>query len=72
MIKYLENRIWSLNAKILKTDANPDEVNKQLNDSVKSGLFANNGIQFTYTQNPIGELLIRKLGNFAGTNRIGP
>jgi hypothetical protein len=61
MIKYLENRIWSLNAKILKTDANPEEVNKQLNDSIPSGLFTNGGIQFSYTQNPIGNYSFRNV-----------
>jgi hypothetical protein len=60
VIKYLENRIWSLNAKIIKTDADPDEVNQQLKDKLTEGLFSDGGIRFSYTQNPIGNYSFRQ------------
>jgi hypothetical protein len=59
IIKYLENRVWSLNAKIIKTDASPEEVNNELNDKLKGKLFSNGGIMFSYTQNPIGNYSFR-------------
>jgi hypothetical protein len=59
MIKYLENRVWSLNAKILKTDADPNEVNRRLNESLTSGLFSGGGIRFSYSENPIGNYSCR-------------
>jgi hypothetical protein len=61
VIKYLENRIWSLNAKIIKTDADPAEVNNQLTEKITSGLFADGGIRFSYAQNPIGNYSLRAL-----------
>jgi hypothetical protein len=60
VIKYLENRIWSLNAKIVKTDADPGEVNRQLNEKLAGGLFSAGGIRFSYTQNPIGNYSFRQ------------
>jgi len=59
MIKYIENRIWALNAKILNTAATADEVNKQLAATIKTGLFASGGIHFSYTHNPIGNYSLR-------------
>lgn len=60
MIKYLENRVWSLNAKIVKTDADPEEVNRQLKNKITEGIFSDGGIRFDYTMNPIGNYSIRQ------------
>jgi hypothetical protein len=60
MIKYLENRVWSLNAKIIKTDAYPEEVNRQLQNKLTEGIFADGGILFDYAMNPIGNYSLRQ------------
>jgi hypothetical protein len=59
MIKYLENRIWSLNAKIIESEADSSVVNSQLRLLLKEGLFSNGGIVFSYSQNPIGNYSFR-------------
>ena len=59
MIKCLENRIWSLNARILTTDADPKSINRQLNDTIKEGIFSNGGLRFLYSENPIGNYSFR-------------
>jgi hypothetical protein len=59
MIKYLENRIWSLNAKIINTEADPNEVNRQLMERIPSGIFSDGGIIFSYSENPIGNYSFR-------------
>ena len=59
MIKYLENRIWALNARIEKTDADAEEVNRQLETLVTKGIFAGGGIRFSYSENPIGNYSFR-------------
>lgn len=59
MIKYLENRIWSLNAKIIESEAESAKVNNQLQLLLKEGLFSNGGIVFSYSQNPIGNYSFR-------------
>jgi hypothetical protein len=60
MIKYLENRIWSLNSKIIKTDANQAEINQQLSEKITEGIFANGGITFYYSENPVGNYSLRQ------------
>jgi hypothetical protein len=60
MIKYLENRVWSLNAKIIKKDADPGEVNRQLKNKISEGIFADGGIRFDYSMNPIGNYSLRQ------------
>lgn len=59
MIKYLENRIWALNARIIKTDADTEEVNRQLETLITGGIFAGGGIRFSYSENPIGNYSFR-------------
>jgi len=59
MIKYLENRIWSLNAKIINTEISAEEINIQLKNKITSGLFADGGLEFSYTKNPIGNYSFR-------------
>lgn len=60
MIKYLENRLWSLNAKIINTNADPDEITARLNSLITTGIFSNDGIRFQYSSNPIGNYSIRQ------------
>lgn len=59
MIRYLENRIWALNARIVKTDADVEDVNRQLEAQLADGLFAGGGIRFMYSGNPIGNYSFR-------------
>jgi len=59
MILYLENRIWALNARIMETSANPVEINQQLNSRLKEGLFCDGGVEFSYSENPIGNYSFR-------------
>lgn len=59
MIKYLENRVWSLNAKIVNTEADPAEINRLLAEKLTSGIFAGEGIRFSYSENPIGNYSFR-------------
>jgi hypothetical protein len=59
MIKYLENRIWSLNAKIINTQADLNEVNSQLMTRIPTGIFSDGGIIFSYSENPIGNYSFR-------------
>lgn len=60
MIKYLENRIWSLNARIIKIDAEIEEINNQLASRLSDGLFAQGGVRFSYTPNPVGNYSLRQ------------
>ncbi|HOW30241.1 MAG TPA: hypothetical protein PLP88_01620 [Bacteroidales bacterium] len=59
MIKYLENRVWALNARIVKTDADADEVNNKLESLITDGIFAGGGLKFLYSENPIGNYSFR-------------
>ncbi len=59
MIKYLENRIWSLNAKITNTECNVEEINQLLETKITTGIFAEGGLLFSYSQNPIGNYSFR-------------
>lgn len=59
MIKYLENRVWALNARIVQTDADPIIINEQIQGKITSGLFSEGGIQFAYSENPIGNYSFR-------------
>ncbi|MBK7212100.1 MAG: hypothetical protein IPH88_02140 [Bacteroidales bacterium] len=59
MIKYLENRIWSLNARIMQTEGDAAAVNQKLNQLLSGGIFADGGIQFAWSDNPIGNYSFR-------------
>lgn len=59
MIKYLENRIWSLNAKIINTETEPAEVNRRLQELLPDGIFSDGGLIFSYSENPIGNYSLR-------------
>lgn len=59
MIKYLENRIWSLNARIMQTEGDAAAVNQMLNQLLSGGIFADGGIQFAWSDNPIGNYSFR-------------
>lgn len=60
MIKYLENRIWSLNSKIINTETNEQEINDLLNQHLANGWFASEGLLFSYTPNPVGNYSFRQ------------
>jgi hypothetical protein len=59
MIKCLENRIWSLNARILSTDEDPLSVDRKLNENIKEGIFRDGGVRFQYSENPVGNYSFR-------------
>lgn len=60
MIKYLENRIWSLNAMIINTKTDENQINKQLQLRLPTGLFGGEHILFSFTQNPLGNYSLRQ------------
>jgi hypothetical protein len=59
MIKYIENRIWALNAEIINTEADVLVINQQLREKITDGLFGNGGLHFSYSENPIGNYSCR-------------
>lgn len=59
MIKYLENRIWSLNTRIMQTEGDAAAVNMKLKQLLSQGIFADGGIQFSWSDNPIGNYSFR-------------
>ena len=53
MVRYIENRIWMLNATLLDT-ARPEEEVQRILDSAGPGLFLGGGARFSWSENPVG------------------
>lgn len=53
MVRYVENRIWMLNATLVDTAKDPAEVQKTL-DGSGAGLFLGGGSSFSWSENPVG------------------